>query len=74
MLIIPIASVVLLMPVTINGIGLREGVFALLFASFAIDGAVSVAFAWTSFGLFTIFGLLGGAVYATHRERPELQV
>ena len=71
MLIIPIANVILLLPITVNGIGLREGVFALLLGSFGVAGAVSVAFAWASFGLFVVFGLLGGIVYATQGERPR---
>ncbi len=73
MLIIPVASVVLLLPITINGIGLREGIFAFLLAGFGVDAAVSVAFAWASFGLFTVFGVLGGIVYATRRDRHETQ-
>lgn len=69
MQVIPVASVVLLLPITINGIGLREGIFALLLAGFAVSGDAAVAFAWTSFIVFSVFGLLGGIVYALSPDK-----
>ncbi len=69
MLIIPVANVVLLLPITINGVGLREGIFILLLSAFGIPIATSIAFAWASFALFTLYGLLGGIVYAIRKEQ-----
>jgi uncharacterized protein (TIRG00374 family) len=68
MLVIPIANVVLLLPITINGVGLREGVFVALLGAFGISPAAAIAFAWASFALFTLFGLLGGVVYAVRKD------
>lgn len=69
MLVIPIANVVLLLPVTINGVGLREGIFVLLLGAFSVPPASAVAFAWASFALFLIYGLIGGVVYALRGDR-----
>lgn len=72
MLIIPVANVVLLLPITINGVGLREGVFVLLLAAFGVSPATSIAFAWASFVLFTLYGLLGGVVYAVRKDARQI--
>ena len=72
MLIIPVANVVLLLPITINGVGLREGVFVLLLAAFGVAPATSIAFAWASFILFTLYGLLGGIVYAVRKDARQI--
>lgn len=69
MILIPVANLVLLLPVTINGIGLREGIFVLLLGIFGVSAADAVAFAWSSFLLFTMFGLLGGIVFAFRDEK-----
>jgi len=68
MLVIPIASIVLLLPFTINGVGLREGVFTLLFGLYGISAGQSVAFAWVAFAMFAVFGSIGGVVYALRRS------
>ncbi|MEL7449138.1 MAG: lysylphosphatidylglycerol synthase transmembrane domain-containing protein [Pseudomonadota bacterium] len=70
MIVVPVASVILLLPITINGIGLREGIFVLLLGGFGVETSTAIAFAWASFALFLLFGLLGGVVYAFYRE-PE---
>ncbi|MEM1173881.1 MAG: lysylphosphatidylglycerol synthase transmembrane domain-containing protein [Pseudomonadota bacterium] len=71
MLVIPVASVILLLPITINGIGLREGVFAMLLATRGVTGEEGVAFALLSFALFLTFGMIGGLVFlaSKHHER-----
>ncbi len=67
LLIVPIASVILMLPVSINGIGLREGVFVFLLAPFGVGVPDAIAYAWTAFGLFLCYGLLGGLVYAIRK-------
>src|SRR5690606_28322746 len=68
-LIIPAALLVMMAPVSINGIGLREGAFAFFFGLFGVGRAEAVAFAWIAYGLLLIQGLLGGLVYAFRRQR-----
>jgi uncharacterized membrane protein YbhN (UPF0104 family) len=62
--IIPVATVVMMLPVSINGIGLREAVFVLFFGMFGLAGDQSIAFAWIAYGFVLAQGLLGGLVFA----------
>jgi uncharacterized protein (TIRG00374 family) len=73
--IIPIANVLMLLPITINGVGLREPVFALLLGAYGVAAATAVAFAWCSFFLFLLYGLTGGIVFALRSEHqlPKVQ-
>jgi uncharacterized membrane protein YbhN (UPF0104 family) len=66
-LIVPLALFVTLLPVSINGIGLRENVWAFFFAAFGVSAALGVAAAWLSYGLVLLQALAGGAVYAWGR-------
>jgi hypothetical protein len=55
-------------PVSVNGIGLRESVFALFFGFFGLDLTQALAFSWLIYGQILLQGLVGGVVYATRRE------
>ncbi|HEC12008.1 MAG TPA: flippase-like domain-containing protein [Acidiferrobacteraceae bacterium] len=66
--IIPIAIVIMMLPVTINGIGLRESVFVFLLGAYGVSQADAVAFAWISFGFVILQGVVGGVVYALRNE------
>ncbi|MEO1470946.1 MAG: lysylphosphatidylglycerol synthase transmembrane domain-containing protein [Pseudomonadota bacterium] len=62
--VVPIAIVVMMAPITINGIGLREMIFVLLLGLWSVDEAAALAFAWLEFATFLAFGLFGGIVHA----------
>jgi len=64
LLIIPLAIFVMLLPVSINGIGIRESVFVLFLSPWGIDKPEALALAWLAYGSYVIQGLLGGLVYA----------
>jgi hypothetical protein len=64
----PVAGVVLLLPVSINGIGAREAVFALLLGAFGVAVAEAVAFSWLVYALLLLNGVIGGVVYALRRR------
>ena len=65
---VPIILFGTLMPISINGIGLREGLFVYFFASFGASAEKALAVAWTIFALNLFFGLVGGLVYALRRS------
>jgi uncharacterized membrane protein YbhN (UPF0104 family) len=75
-LIVPLALFVMMLPVSINAIGVREGVFAFFFAAFGVAGATAVAVAWLDYGLVLLQALVGGAIWAWGRRsvRPPLPV
>ena len=64
----PIAILVMMLPISINGIGVREGIFVFLLAQWDVDAAHAVALAWLEYGILLLFGLLGGGVYAIRRR------
>lgn len=66
-LIIPLAIFVMMMPVSINAIGLREGAFVFLLAGFGVTEPQAMAFAWIAYGLVLVQGMLGGLVYVLRR-------
>jgi len=66
--IIPLSIFVMMLPITINGIGLREGIFVLFFAAYGVPTSAAVALAWVALGFIIIQGLLGGLVFLSRRE------
>jgi uncharacterized protein (TIRG00374 family) len=66
--IVPIAIFVMMLPISINGIGVREGIFIFLLAQWGVDSAHAIALAWLEYGIFLAFGLLGGLLYALRRR------
>ena len=70
-IIVPLAIFVMMAPVTINGIGLREAVFIFLLGQWQIGQSEALAFAWLEYGSFLAFGLFGGLVYALRRSKTS---
>ncbi len=67
--VIPASVVVMMIPVSINAIGLREASFVYFMSFFGVGNAQAVAFAWIAFAFVLFQGLLGGVVFAL-RRRP----
>ncbi len=67
-LIVPLAIFIMMLPISINGIGLRENAFFFFLASFAIAKPDAIAFAWIEYGILLIQGILGGLVYIFRRQ------
>lgn len=67
LLVVPVATVVIMLPVSINGIGVREGVYALFFAEFGVPVSGAVAFAWLGFAMVLAYGAVGGVLYALRK-------
>ena len=66
-LIIPLAIFIMMLPVSINAIGIRENIFAFFFASYGVSKPEAVAFAWLVYALIIFMGLLGGITYALRK-------
>jgi hypothetical protein len=69
LIIVPLATLLLLLPVSINGIGAREAVFAYLLGIYGVPLAQAVAFSWILYGTILAQGILGGLVYALRRRQ-----
>ncbi|MEL6497883.1 MAG: lysylphosphatidylglycerol synthase transmembrane domain-containing protein [Planctomycetota bacterium] len=70
--VIPVATIVMLVPISINGIGLREAIFALLLGAYGIGKADAVALSLLAFATFLSHGVLGGVLFAVARPSVPL--
>lgn len=69
--VVPIAIMVMMLPISINGIGLREGIYIFLLGSWGVSAAQAVSLAWIEYGIFLLFGLIGGVIYGVSNMRPD---
>ena len=69
---VPLVSVLLLVPASINGIGVRENAFVVLLGQVGVAREGAVAFCALLFAAMLIFGVAGGITYALagRREAP----
>lgn len=61
---VPLVSLAAMVPVTVAGIGVREGAWALLLAPWGVPAADAVAFSLLYFLAFCLIGAAGGLVFA----------
>ncbi len=67
-IIIPIALFAQLVPVSINGIGIRENIYIFFLGLYGVSAASAIAFSWIAYGMILILGLLGGVLYIFRKE------
>ena len=68
-LIIPVAVFIMMVPISINAIGVREAVFVFLFSLYGVQSVEALAFAWIAYSFTLLQGVLGGLVFALRREK-----
>lgn len=66
--IIPLAIFVMMVPVSINAIGLREGVFVFFFSFYEVSNSTSIAYAWVMYGFILMQGVLGAIVFVLRKK------
>lgn len=64
LIIIPLIHIILMFPVSINGIGIRENIFIFFLSKIGVCAATSVAVSWLAFGMVLIYAVFGGIIYA----------
>jgi glycosyltransferase 2 family protein len=62
-LFVPVATAALLVPITISGLGLREGIYIGLFGQVGVSQAQATALSLGSYSLDFSAGVLGGVIY-----------
>lgn len=65
--IIPLALFIMMVPISVNAIGVRENVFAYYFAAYGVMRPEAVAFAWIVYAFVLLQGVIGGVIYALRR-------
>ena len=62
-LFVPITTAALLVPISIAGFGVREGLYVALFGQLGVEPALAVALSLGTYSLDILCGLVGGGVY-----------
>ena len=60
--IVALVSLAQVMPITIAGLGVREGVFAFLLGQYGVSTTTSVALSLVVFSVTLLFGIVGGTI------------
>jgi uncharacterized membrane protein YbhN (UPF0104 family) len=64
---VPIIALLKSIPVTLGGVGLREGMSMMLFSQFGIDTQTAFSLAMMQSVFFIFLGIIGGALFAFKR-------
>jgi uncharacterized protein (TIRG00374 family) len=65
--IVPITVFTMMVPVSINGIGLRENIFVFILSAYNVSNHSSIAMAWIDYGMVVLLGIMGGIIYMIRR-------
>lgn len=68
---VPIINVICMIPVSFNGLGVRENSYALFFARAGLTGETSVTISLVSAFLAFLWSLLGGLVFIFYRKKQN---
>ncbi len=60
---VPVATASLLLPISVSGLGVREGIYVLLFAQVGVGQEQALAFSFAYYSIDLFAGLLGGLIY-----------
>ena len=69
---VPLVSLAGMVPVSVNGLGVREALYILLFGRIGIPAELAVSLALLYFGVTVIASLPGGLVYALQKSPGSL--
>jgi len=68
---VPIINVICMIPVSFNGLGVRENSYALFFARAGLAGETSVTISLVSAFLAFLWSLLGGLIFIFYRKKQN---
>jgi glycosyltransferase 2 family protein len=67
----PLVNVMAAIPVSLNGLGVREGGYVFFLAHVGVPRESAIAFALTWFAVVMLSAGIGGVVYLAHRSAPR---
>lgn len=73
-LMVPIISAVSMIPVSINGLGIREGAYVILFGNLGMSASQSVTLSMIFFFIVTAVSLLGGFIFILEKDKEDYLV
>jgi uncharacterized protein (TIRG00374 family) len=66
---VPIINVISMIPVSLNGLGVRENSYVLLFSRVGLGGELSLAMSLLSFFIIFVYSLIGGVLFLFYKRR-----
>jgi uncharacterized protein (TIRG00374 family) len=66
---IPLIELIRMIPITLQGIGVREGLFVLFFGYYGVSSASATLLAILIYSLLNLNGVIGGVLFLVHRRR-----
>lgn len=70
---IPVITLISMIPVSLNGMGLREYAYVALFSAIGVDRESSVALGLVSSAIILLSAVPGGVIYIFFRNRADLE-
>jgi uncharacterized protein (TIRG00374 family) len=70
-ILIPLSFIIQMLPVSVNGFGVREQIFTSYFAALKLPGASALALSLTGAVLIMLFSTSGAVAYLTRRPAPR---
>ncbi len=71
-IIIPLSTLIMLLPVSINGVGVREAILVFFFSLYGVSPEAAIAFAWVWLGFLLVQGVVGGILFVFKKNKPTL--
>jgi uncharacterized protein (TIRG00374 family) len=68
---LPIIGFLVAIPVSISGLGMREGLFVSFLGLLAVDKETALAFSLGGFGVTLLWSLIGGVIYLQYKKAGD---
>ena len=69
---VPLINLSVMVPLTINGIGLRESLFYLLFSQIGVPVEMAVSLSLVNFLIYVLTAIPGGIIYSLYKKEEHL--
>ena len=69
---VPLINLSIMVPLTINGIGLRESLFYLLFSQIGLPGEMAVSLSLVTFSVYLLTAIPGSVLYSLYKREEHL--
>jgi uncharacterized protein (TIRG00374 family) len=70
---VPVVTLISMIPISLNGMGLREYAYVALFSAIGVDRTASVALGLISSAILLLSAIPGGVIYIFFRNRADLE-
>jgi hypothetical protein len=64
---IPLVLLLQILPITINGLGVREGAYVAIFAFYGLSSSTAISFSFLDLAYSLIIGLIGAVIYLARK-------